>query len=957
MAERRFPAAIAGVAALLAAAWALLGPADTAHACESLTPSIFGVSAGCFDQRIVDAPTGSNLAPDFTQAGGHPYAVSAAINFNALEPGPDADDSMKDMVVDLPPGLIADLAAPARCPASKITDPQSYLLVPDCPPASQIGIASIEFAGATWGNIPIYNLTAGPGRVGRFGTAAFSAPVVLEAQLRSDTSYGLSVRVRNLSQFLNVDGIGMILELWGVPAAASHDAYRSCPREAPPGILEGPSCVAGVSPRPFLRLPTSCGSPPVSKLHIDSWFHPGQFQALSVVNHLQPGLLGDPTDFGAYPLKPPGIDSSLWGPPQGMTGCDLPSFDPSMTVRTNSDAAGAPSGVDVDLGFPQKGFGDEEAVSESDLSSATIAFPPGMSVNTAVANGLGACSEEQVGIDSDDPPACPGSSKLGTVEMRTAALDRVMDGAVFLGERTHNGPGDVELPVFVTAGTDGLQVKLRALIEIDPQSGRATTSFSDVPQVPLTDFKLHFFGGERAPFVNPVTCGIYSFEGSFTPWARPQPTHLGDTMRVISSTGGGPCPATPAERPFDPGLDGGTTNPVAGESGDFVLRLSREDGQQELDSFDVSLPFGLTASLRGVPYCSEANIAAASADHTALAELQSPSCPPDSQVGTFAAALGAGSEPFQLKTGKAYLAGPYEGAPVSLFVVIPALAGPIDLDTMAIRLPLGFDSRDGHMSIDGELPTVQKGVRLNLRRVSFDIDRPGFIVNPTRCKPTSIDGHLAGDSGALASVTAPFQVHDCGALGFAPKLSMKLLGGPSATAHAAHPALRTVVKARRGDANLRRATITLPGSQQLDPSNIGAVCRRGQFDRDACPAGSVYGHAVVKTPLLAEPLRGPIFMRASKRQFPDLVARLDGQVELDLVGKVAFADGRLRLVFDGFPDIPLTKLAFTVDGGRRGILVNNRNLCAAPSVAEAAFNAQNGKAAAPTAELRVGCGA
>ena len=79
----------------------------------------------------------------------------------------------------------------------------------------------------------------------------------------------------------------------------------------------------------------------------------------------------------------------------------------------------------------------------------------------------------------------------------------------------------------------------------------------------------------------------------------------------------------------------------------------------------MSTPPGFSATLAGVPYCSDAALAAAAAPrYSGIAEQQSPSCPPGGLIGTSVAGAGAGTHPVYLP-GKVYLAGPYKGAPLS----------------------------------------------------------------------------------------------------------------------------------------------------------------------------------------------------------------------------------------------------------------------------------------------------
>ncbi len=203
---------------------------------------------------------------------------------------------------------------------------------------------------------------------------------------------------------------------------------------------------------------------------------------------------------------------------------------------------------------------------------------------------------------------------------------------------------------------------------------------------------------------------------------------------------------------------------------------------------------------------------------------------------------GAGSgNPFYVKTGKAYLAGPYKGAPLSMAIVTPAVAGPFDLGNVVVRTAIHIDPTTAQLhAVSDPLPTILQGIPLDLRDVRVNLDRQGFALNPTSCDQKSATGTITGTGGASANVQDRFQVGECAALGFKPKLTMSLKGG---TKRNGHPALTSVLSARDGDANLSKAQVTLPPTMQLDQSHIKAPCTRPQFAADQCPAASVIGSA------------------------------------------------------------------------------------------------------------------
>ena len=95
---------------------------------------------------------------------------------------------------------------------------------------------------------------------------------------------------------------------------------------------------------------------------------------------------------------------------------------------------------------------------------------------------------------------------------------------------------------------------------------------------------------------------------------------------------------------------------------------------------------------------------------------------------------GAGAQPYAVQ-GKAYLAGPYKNAPLSLAVITPAIAGPFDLGTVVVRVALYIDQNTSQIhAVSDPLPTILDGIPLDLRSVSLSMDRSGFTFNPTSCE-------------------------------------------------------------------------------------------------------------------------------------------------------------------------------------------------------------------------------
>jgi uncharacterized repeat protein (TIGR01451 family) len=887
------------------------------------------------------------------QAGSHPYEARFDLDFNLkTESDPDAgwfvtppDGNAKTIVTTLPRGFVGNPQATPTCTAAQVNQIAFVGSLVKCPAASQVGtldlvaqngngIFTLDQPNITR-DMPVYNMVPPPGAVAAFGFSFQGLPIYIIASLDPADGYAVKATITDIPEITPARSAD--LTLWGVPADHAHDRLRFDPNTV---ALNSPSTAPAT---PLFTLPSQCESADSTKIDLAPWREPDNFR------HYQ-----------TEPVQ--------------ATGCDDPRirFQPTVTLQPTSDQADSPTGLSFDLKVPQKretftqqseasklyaGSGNDAALATPPLRDATVTLPEGMTINPASAGGLGACSAAQIGLETNDPVACPDSSKIGSVEVDTPVLPDPVQGSVYLAKQGEN-PSKSLLALYIVLedAERGLLVKLPGKVEADPQTGRLTTTFAENPQFPFSELKLDLKSGPRAPLRTPATCGTYTSNAQLTSWNSSLPVVEGsDSFRITSGPSGSPCPAPG----FDPKLSAGTTNPIAGAYSPFVLRLSREDGSQELAGLQATLPPGLIGRLAGIPYCPQAAIDAAKAlgaPGQGALELTTPSCPAASRVGSVTAGAGAGSNPFQVQ-GKAYLAGPYKGAPLSLAIVTPALAGPFDLGDVVVQAALRVDPETTQITaVSDPIPHILQGIPLDIRSVDVDMDRPNFTLNPTSCDPMAIRGTATSVQGASAALSDRFQVGACKALDFKPKLALKLKGG---TQRGRHPALRaTLTYPRRGAyANIARAQVTLPHSEFLAQSHIRTICTRVQFAADQCPKGSIYGHARAITPLLDQPLEGPVYLRSSNHPLPDLVADLSGQIHVELVGRIDSKNGGIRTTFEAVPDAPVSKFTLTMQGGRKGLLENSRNICATTNRATVLLDAQNGKVSDSRPEAKAtGCG-
>lgn len=860
-----------------------------------------------------------------TQAGAHPYALVTDIDFTTVtdDGGSVAPDgNLKTMRVDLPRGFVGDPSVGIKC-----TDEQLDTYA--CPADSQVGTVAVRQAtgGTTVTTLtaPLYNLEPPAGAPAAFGFTSGLFPIHARVSVRTGADYGLTFELRDIPQPTAV--IGTTITLWGVPADHGHDPERG--ETCLENVMFGKFCLPGLGgrpsaalPLPFLTNPSDCSAGTLTTaVSVGSWQEPGQLRTATSES------------------------------PDGVEGCDRLSFEPSLRIGPADSTAGAPAAYVMDLHVPQND--NPSGLATPPLRKATVTLPAGTTVSPSSTDGLGACSPAQIGLASAAPAECPASSRLGDVTIETPVLDDPMTGAIFLATPRDN-PTRSLVSVYLVAEGSGVRMKLSGGVALDPSTGRIEATFDGNPQLPFSDLRLRFRGGDRAPLANPSACGTSSSHAELTPWSSGAAVAVDDPMTIDQG-----CDEIGR---FAPSTTAGLVSPVAGGSSAFVMDLDRPDRQQNVSGIDMTMPPGLLAKLRGVPLCGEA---AASTG----------GCGDGSRVGQAVAAVGPGSSPFYLPApGKAptavYLAGPYKGAPYSLVVKVPAQAGPFDLGDVVVRVRLLIDPDDAHVRVVADpLPQILEGIPLDYRKIRVTIDRPRFMVAPTSCDEMAIDGTIVSDAGAEAGVSTRFQVGDCASLAFAPRLGMRLLG-KGRTRTGAHPALRTVLTQSRSQANIGRVKVSLPRSIALDARNTTGTSRVCDYDKAKqadCPASSIVGRAVAYTPLLDRPLAGRVHLVQGVRfgpqgnrirATPSLLVKLRGEVAIDLRARTTVQGGRLVAIFPRVPDAPISRFSMTIHGGRNGILVVTRSagadadLCGAGQTAKVKASGQNGKQVAYA--IRVG---
>lgn len=852
------------------------------------------------------------------QAGGHPYGVANELLFNTVRVAngkvlPAGD--VKEVLVDLPPGLSGDPMITSRCPQSLLTE--EFTFGPEACNKYEESIGALIPETSFAASSTTFNITNDVpvgGTAAEFSTK-FASPVQsLFASVRSEEDFGVRVSAPNVATFDPAYGVFSVFE--GMPATANGRAFFANPTD----------CAEQERDQPVVRIQAS------------TWQHSHTFE-------------------------------QAVAPQTRVTGCDKLEFNPEFSFQPSGTTGSSAVGATAHLHIDQSGLTDPGKLATPDLKESVVRLPEGFDVNPSQANGLAACSEAQVGYVGegelpnptrfdDAPVACPEASKLGTVEASSPLLEEPLRGTVYLAAQEENPFHSlIALYLVIESKRFGITLKLPGKVETNPTTGQITATFDYVPQQPVEDLTLHFRGGGgRSEFATPEVCGTYATKGVWTPWSAPQsgpPAQTEDPFTV--STG---CSPSPAARPFAPSFQAGTVAPSAGAYSPLVIKLARNDGEQELTRFDVTLPEGLVGRLAGVPKCSDAQIAAASATgRTGRQEVASPSCPAESQIGTLDTTAGVGSEPIHV-AGKAYLAGAYEGAPLSVATITPALAGPFDLGVVVVRAPLFIDQSTARVTAKSDpIPTILRGIPLKVRGVTVSVDRPGFSLNPTSCEAMSVTGTATGSSGATHSLSNRFQVGDCSNLGFDPVFSASTQAKASANGNGA--SLTVDVGFHPGEANIHKVQAQLPKLLPSRLTTLQKACPEHVFNTNpaACPVESNVGMATAITPLLSESLHGPAYLVShGGAEFPDLELVLQSEgITLILDGKTEIKNGITTSRFETVPDAPVTSFKLELPESPHSALGVPRgsNLCYQPLIMPTLLIGQNGKGIRQNTQIQV----
>ncbi len=876
-----------------------------------------------------------------TQAGSHPFQLTTTLNLNqTLEPKETVEEEtvpalVRDLHFVLPPGLLGNVTAVAQCTSLQFATVETGD-INQCPAETAIGVARIKinepaiFHGALSETVPIFNLVPAAGEPARFGIELDKVPVILNTAVRTGSDYAVEVNVENSTQAAAL--IDSQVTFWGTPGDARHNSSRGWECVGDRRLATARPCEAFTGEaKAFLTTPTSCGPAPKTTLTGDSWPLAGNVEQLE----------------GEYTFA------------AASTGCQLLGFTPAITVRADTTRASTPTGLTVNVAVPQASTISPTGLAEADVLDTTVTLPEGVQASPAAANGLLACSSASVGLEggvaegeqlqndhfSREEEHCPEASRIGSVSIKTPLLKEELKGWVYLASQDTN-PFSSPLVLYVMAydPISGVRVKLAGEVRLDPSTGRLTSEFKNTPPVPFEDLTLHLFDGAAASQSSPPLCGSQETQASFIPSAAGVPTaQASASFTITEGANGGPCENS-FPQTFNPAMEAGSATPQAGGYSSFSLTINHSDADQALSGVTVHLPVGMAAMLSHVSPCAEP---------PSGVEW---SCGAESLIGEASTSSGLGNAPYTLE-GAVYLTSGYDGAPFGLLVATHAKAGPFDLGMIDVRSRINVDPNTAAVTITtdpgprGEaLPTMLKGVPVQLKTINVTVNRPEFQFNPTNCNAAAVTGTLSGSQGASASVSYPFNPANCASLPFAPKLTATT-GGQASKPNGASLDVK-VQSAGFGQANIAKVDLTLPQALPSRLSTIQKACVEAVFNANpaACDEGANIGYAVIHTPVLKSPLTGPAYLVShGGAAFPDVEFVLQGEgITLILDGKTDIKKGITYSRFETAPDAPFTTFETFLPTGPHSALAayvpasKNYSLCGSNLVMPTEITAQNG---------------
>jgi hypothetical protein len=632
--------------------------------------------------------------------------------------------------------------------------------------------------------------------------------------------------------------------------------------------------------------------------------------------------------------------------PIGLEGCEHLNFNPEFGFTQANTLSDQPDELTAEAS--EKHEPTKPDVSQ--VKSASFTLPEGMTLNPSAAYGLEACTESQAHQEgtvfgSQFGVECPVGSKIGTVSLNVPTLPNgSLTGNVYLGAPNSGTITGPPYKMYVVANSNEYGVSVRLLGEVVPNefTGQVTAFFRNPPEQPFSNLTMHFERTVSTSVANPLICGKSEGAANFTPTSG---TPTVSEPFPVSITG---CAAS---IPFSLSQSTQYEPPNAAGHSSYTFNLNRPEGQQYLQKVTTTLPSGVVGEIPDVTLCGEPQAAQGT-------------CGSASKIGTATVASGSGISPYTF-TGSVYMTGPYNGAPFGLSVVVPAVAGPFNLGTIVTRSTININPTTARVTAETVLPTIVKGIPIRMRSLSVDVNRQGFLLNPTNCAVEATESTLESTFKAVQSgLSSPFQAEGCSGLAFKPTFTASTGAKHSKTQGAS---LVTTLAMPGGQSNIKSVFVTLPKQLPSRLTTLQKACLLKVFEANPLNCkkespGSEVGSATAVTPTLSVPLKGPAFLVShSGEAFPSLELVLEGQgVRVIVEGKTDIKKGITTTNFASTPDVPVSSITVNLPLGPHSALTTERttdNLCTAKLTMPTVITGQNGKVVKYSTKISpTGCG-
>lgn len=967
-----------GLAALLACGASLLAFAPAAQAIT--IEKMF--SGNCKEATCGEGTKGEVVEPTkaeaeekgFRQAGGFvPYGVtafefkqellpeslSASTSVEKQPPAPEGflkGESVRYLRTDVAPGVVTNPFATTQCSLAAFTGdeivkenpekltPALYIYPEnkvECPIGSIVGVNQVltdvepEPGSNKFLAVPIegfvYNLEPLTGFAATYGVALYTGQeteimhgvkrkvythTIIEGNVEWATNYHDYFEIHNIPPGLIRSRLAFFGDHLLTVAEEKTNTF---------GLGEV-SYTVGTTPATrttFLRNPTTCNPPgPATTTTINAVSDVGQHTTHSYTDLVGTDECEKESPFGAESL--------------------------SFELMPNDVLSDQPNGVKTVLSAKHP-TAESEKPDISDLKTASIVLPPGMTMNPAAAAGLEGCTPEQIGIGTRNAVTCPAGSKLGTVTLEVPTLPAgSLTGNIYLGKPASGPITGPPYTIYLDAESSryGVKVRLKGTIVPNPETGQLVTTFEENPEAPFNSVILSFRTGPLAPLANPLTCGSAETKVTLTPYSG-TPASFSPTVAPFTVSG---CPGpTP---PFAaPGLGQEATLLPANAGGPttFTFKLARAEGQQYLSTVRTVLPPGLVGEIPKVNPCPEA-------------QANAGTCSVESEIGTVSVQAGSGSSPYTFN-GTVYLTEHYGNAPYGLSIVVPAVAGPFSLGNVITRAKVEVEPYTAQVVVSSQLPTIVAGIPIRLRSITFTVDRQGFYRTPTSCAAAPLQTLLGGtqtlppSGSASATLESPVQATNCAALAFKPAFAAETNAKTSRTSGAS---LTVTIGQVEGEAAIKRSVTTLPIQLPSRLATLQKACPEAQGAANifGCPATSLVGHVKAVTPTLPGVMQGPVYIVSQGgRAFPNLEPVLQGDgVTVILIGNTDIHNGITTTTFAANPDVPISSFTLELPEGPHSLLSANGSLCRRPLAMPTTLEGQNGKQLVQRTKIKVsGC--